>query len=122
MLGCQPSTLTHRSMHHQKSSSDSPFHANTLNPGRQKRLFYAPRGRKMAGCTHTHTLTSLCQSRCHFILGGVDVAGRPSALSPQSRQGLHQHLTGAEGPTELGQEEQRSRFTRVCSHSLQSGP
>lgn len=29
----------------------------------------------------THRLTSLCQSSCYFILGGVDVAGCPSALS-----------------------------------------
>lgn len=33
MLGCQPSVLTQRSMHHQKSSSDSPFQANTATPG-----------------------------------------------------------------------------------------
>lgn len=32
MLACQPSMLTQRSMHHQKSSSDSPFHANTGTP------------------------------------------------------------------------------------------
>lgn len=32
MLGCQPSVLTHWSMHHQKSSSDSPFQANTGTP------------------------------------------------------------------------------------------
>lgn len=35
MLGCQPSVLTQRSMHHQKSSSDSPFQANTATPGTQ---------------------------------------------------------------------------------------
>lgn len=32
MFGCQPSTFTHLSMHHQKSSSDSPFQAKTGNP------------------------------------------------------------------------------------------
>lgn len=99
MLGCQPSTLTQRSMHHQKSSSDSPFHANTLKP------------RKDTGsiiCSYTavaskkwkigdekgagNGLTSLCQGSSHLILGGVDVAGGPSALSPQSWQSLHQHL------------------------------
>lgn len=32
ILACQPSRLTQRSMHHQKSSSDSPFHANTGTP------------------------------------------------------------------------------------------
>lgn len=32
MLGCHPSTLTQRSIHHQKSSSDSPFQANTEKP------------------------------------------------------------------------------------------
>lgn len=40
MLGCQPSTLTQRSMHHQKSSSDSPFHANTLKPREGRSTFY----------------------------------------------------------------------------------
>lgn len=34
MLACQPSTFTQRSMHHQKSSSDSPFQANTATPRR----------------------------------------------------------------------------------------
>lgn len=72
--------------------------------------------------THTHSLTSLCQSRCHFILGGVDVAGCPPALSPQSGQGLHQHLTGGEGLTELGQKEQRPQFMHICSHSQRSAP
>ncbi|KAG7268781.1 hypothetical protein CRUP_034265 [Coryphaenoides rupestris] len=28
----------------------------------------------------------------HLVLGGVDVAGGPPALSPQRGQGLHQHL------------------------------
>lgn len=56
---------------------------------------------RRAGVTHTHrnlprSLTSLRQSSCHFILGRVDVAGRPSALSPQSRQSLHQHLRRGE--------------------------
>lgn len=32
ILACQPSMLTQRSIHHQKSSSDSPFHANTGTP------------------------------------------------------------------------------------------
>lgn len=32
MLACHPSMLTQRSMHHQKSSSDSPFQANTATP------------------------------------------------------------------------------------------
>lgn len=32
MLGCQPSVLIQRSMHHQKSSSDSPFQENTATP------------------------------------------------------------------------------------------
>lgn len=41
MLGCQPSTLTQRSMHHQKSSSDSPFHANTLKPIKRQEALYA---------------------------------------------------------------------------------
>lgn len=36
MLGCQPSVLTQRSMHHQKSSSDSPFQANTATPGTRR--------------------------------------------------------------------------------------
>lgn len=40
MLGCQPSTLTQRSMHHQKSSSDSPFHANTLKPTKRGSVEY----------------------------------------------------------------------------------
>lgn len=35
MLGCQLSTFTQRSMHHQKSSSDSPFQANTENPTKE---------------------------------------------------------------------------------------
>lgn len=38
MLGCQPSVLTQRSMHHQKSSSDSPFQANTATPGTRQRF------------------------------------------------------------------------------------
>lgn len=49
MLGCQPSTLTQRSMHHQKSSSDSPFHANTLKPRERDRkhvMLSGPRGWK----------------------------------------------------------------------------
>lgn len=32
MLACQPSMFTQRSIHHQKSSSDSPFQANTATP------------------------------------------------------------------------------------------
>jgi len=32
MFGCQLSVWMHLSMHHQKSSSDSPFHANTGYP------------------------------------------------------------------------------------------
>lgn len=32
MLACHPSMFTHRSIHHQKSSSDSPFQANTATP------------------------------------------------------------------------------------------
>lgn len=32
MLACHPSMFTQRSIHHQKSSSDSPFHANTATP------------------------------------------------------------------------------------------
>lgn len=32
ILGCQMSAPTHRSIHHQKSSSDSPLHANTAVP------------------------------------------------------------------------------------------
>lgn len=138
MLGCQPSTLTHRSMHHQKSSSDSPFHANTLKPGRPQSTFYARRGPRLHSVVETrgrkqqvlqptrhalsHTLTSLCQCCSHFILGGVDVAGCPSALSPQSRQGLHQHLTGGGGLAELGQKEQQAHvdahlfsLTAVCA-------
>lgn len=44
-------------------------------------------------------LTSLCQGRGHFVLGGVDVTGRPAALSPQGTQSLDQHLrdTGQPG-------------------------
>lgn len=37
MFGCQPSTFTHLSMHHQKSSSDSPFQAKTGNPKNNER-------------------------------------------------------------------------------------
>lgn len=123
MLGCQPSTLTQRSMHHQKSSSDSPFHANTLKPrNTQETGFFSHSAtdRKSRteslqdGTTRTQrvnmseqqtkgrcrtqeaprmsSLTSLCQGSCHFVLGGVDVAGRPSALCPQGWQSLHQHL------------------------------
>lgn len=36
ILACQPSVLTQRSIHHQKSSSDSPFHANTGTPAGNK--------------------------------------------------------------------------------------
>lgn len=49
MLGCQPSTLTHRSMHHQKSSSDSPFHANTLKPRRRQCVLCMVRQRPETG-------------------------------------------------------------------------
>lgn len=42
MLACQPSTLTQRSMHHQKSSSDSPFQANTATPRRRRGASLAP--------------------------------------------------------------------------------
>lgn len=40
------------------------------------------------------SLTSLGQGSCHLVLGGVDVARRPPALSPQSWQSLHKHLRG----------------------------
>ena len=52
-------------------------------------------GRWKGQVSHTATpksLTSLCQGSCYFVLGGVDVAGCPSALSAQSWQSLHQHL------------------------------
>lgn len=42
MLGCHPSTLTQRSMHHQKSSSDSPFKAKTGNPGTEREMVLNP--------------------------------------------------------------------------------
>lgn len=42
MLGCHPSTLTQRSMHHQKSSSDSPFQAKTGNPGTEREMVLNP--------------------------------------------------------------------------------
>jgi hypothetical protein len=37
MFGCHPSVLTHWSMHHQKSSSDSPFQAKTGTPEQHMR-------------------------------------------------------------------------------------
>lgn len=101
MLGCQPSRLTQRSMHHQKSSSDSPFHANTENPKRERErdMMGTERasGRERQRRSNEEarfTLTSLSQSRCHLILSGVDVTGSPPALSPQGSQCLHQHLQG----------------------------
>lgn len=38
ILACQPSMFTQRSIHHQKSSSDSPFHANTGTPAEKHPL------------------------------------------------------------------------------------
>lgn len=95
MLGCQPSTFTQRSMHHQKSSSDSPFQANTENPAKgttarvSEQQNYTRRGKRTRVRS---TLTSLCQGSCHLILGRIDVTGSPPALSTQCRQSLHQHL------------------------------
>lgn len=153
MLACQPSTLTQRSMHHQKSSSDSPFQANTATPRRRgaslasaefsralllgqlrkatnrrckgpcrdqttahnrikpvypflKDIWSKPslkpavweqgcrarRGWKGSESLASALLTSFCQGSCHFILGGIDVTGRPAALRSQCAQRLNQHL------------------------------
>lgn len=54
MLACQPSTLTQRSMHHQKSSSDSPFQANTATPRR--------RGASVASAEFGRALSCLANS------------------------------------------------------------
>lgn len=98
MLGCQVSALTHRSIHHQKSSSDSPLHANTGIPEIKSRWRLKEKARKhkkktktdASGWTDGRTLFS--QSSSHSILGGEDVTGRPATLSPQHRQSLNQHL------------------------------
>lgn len=37
-------------------------------------------------------LTGLSQYCSHLILSGIDVAGRPTALSPQGTECLNQHL------------------------------
>lgn len=94
MLGCQPSTLTQRSIHHQKSSSDSPFQANTEKPATHRSSSGQKNTKEYKGNMNKKRkiFTSLGQSSCYLILSGVDVTGSPPALSPQSREGLHQHL------------------------------
>lgn len=92
MLGCQPSTLTQRSIHHQKSSSDSPFQANTEKPARDDTGVHYDRKAGKNTKEIWKIFTSLGQSGCYLVLSGVDVTGSPPALSTQSREGLHQHL------------------------------
>lgn len=65
MLGCHPSTLTQRSMHHQKSSSDSPFQAKTGNPGTERETGAKSRGDGLSTNRAPHTVRSWLQS--HFF-------------------------------------------------------
>lgn len=79
-LGCHPSAATHWSIHHQKSSSDSPFQANTEIPVRERGL-----GGELKLMSQMEIaaqwLTTFSQSGGDSVLGGENVAGRPATLS-----------------------------------------
>lgn len=65
IFGSQPSTFTQRSMHHQKSSSDSPFHANT---GRSAMESRGQDGRECKKVTWTLQKWTMGLINCHKSL------------------------------------------------------
>lgn len=81
MLACQPSTLTQRSMHHQKSSSDSPFQANTATPERTgAALELAGLGRALS-CSANSTNTKT-QPRGHAEITSQPTPGPDLSTPP----------------------------------------
>lgn len=83
MLGCHMSAATQRLMHHQKSSSDSPLHANTAVPeGTQQRATMKNRV-ELKEQKSLALMTFLHQSGSNSILGGKDVAGGPATPSSE---------------------------------------
>lgn len=79
MLACQPSTLTQRSMHHQKSSSDSPFQANTATPERTgASLEFAGLGRALS------CLANSRNTRTQEPRGHAEITSQPTPGSDLS--------------------------------------
>lgn len=68
MLGCQVCAATHRSIHHQKSSSDSPLQANTAVPEGQSRWSLKEKlsGKQMSRAAQTVTPRSASAAATAF--------------------------------------------------------